>query len=210
MTNCSVLWAVCFLPCSGNVHASDEFLLKEVEMKKKSIMQTDFKTSSRAVIFFFFASPANSIFSTCQMWHAEYVLPWIYRQLNELQWHFISFCLSASCLFLPFSFFILTVQRRGQRLKDLLDLHGGGVKMPNTLCSEFKLGLLHGGKLFHCVHDLLASSKCLFGFTFTTAMTQRFPFKLRDAALIWNFQTYSDFNVIIQRGGGGNKKNNYI
>lgn len=133
-------------------------------------MQTDFKTSSSSVIFF--ASPANSIFSTCQMWHAEYVLPWIYRQLNELQWHFISSCPSASCLFLPVSFFILTVQRRGQRPKDLVDLHGGGVKMRNTLCSEFKLDLFHGGKLFHCVNDLLASSKCLFGFTFNSNDTK--------------------------------------
>lgn len=32
----------------------------------------------------------------------------------------------------------------------------------------------------------------------STATTQKFPFKLRDAALIWNF---SYFNIIMQRGG---------
>lgn len=53
MTNASVLWAVCFLPCSGNVHASDEFLLKQVEMKK--INNADrFQDQFKGCHFFFF------------------------------------------------------------------------------------------------------------------------------------------------------------
>lgn len=195
MTNASVLWAVCFLPCSGNVHAWDEFLLKQLELKKTNNadrFQDEFKFCH------FFASPANSIFSTCQMWHAEYILPWIYRQLNELQWHFISSCLSASCLFLPFSFFILTVQT------DLVDLHGGGCETRYVQSSNSTSCMVANYSIVLMICWLPLN---VYLDSHSTATTQKFPFKLRDAALIWNFQTYSYFNIIMQRGG---EKNSYI
>lgn len=139
----------------------DEFSLMQVKIKQIS-MQTLFKTSSRTIIFS--ASRANSIFSTCQMWHAEYVPPWIFRQLNELQWHFISSRLSAFCLFPSFSFFFFS-SCPGTQTKDWEDWSAlKEAEFRHRTRPRVQLQLLHDDNLLNRVCDLMASRKSLVSF----------------------------------------------
>lgn len=166
-------------------------------------MQTDFKTSSRAVIFFFFLRRRRIQFSprakcdTRNMFCREYTD----SLMNCSGTLFHSACLRP-VFFFPFPFLSWLSSDAGNHWKTCSTFMEVELRCQTRYVQSSNSASCMEANYSIRVHDLLASSKCLRGFTFTTAMTPRFPFKLRDAALIWNFQTYSYFNVIMQRGGG--------